>query len=143
VAVTDVPGGKVASIAMTSQTWLTPGEVNRTEWKHWVTVVRPANVESDIGLLFITGGANRDGEAPKPAKELLQIAAATKSVVIELKMVPNQPLILDGDGKERVEDDLIAYTWDKYLRTGDERWPARLPMTKAAVRAMDTVTAWT
>jgi PhoPQ-activated pathogenicity-related protein len=143
VAVTDVPGGKVASIAMTSQTWLTPAEVNRTEWKHWVTVVRPSNVESDIGLLFITGGANRDGEAPKPAKELLQIAAATKSVVIELKMVPNQPLILDGDGKERVEDDLIAYTWDKYLRTGDERWPARLPMTKAAVRAMDTVTAWT
>jgi PhoPQ-activated pathogenicity-related protein len=37
---------------------------------------------------------------------------------------------------------MIAYTWDKYLRTGDERWPARLPMTKAAVRAMDAVTAF-
>ena len=57
-------------------------------------------------------------------------------------MVPNQPLVFGGDGKERTEDDLIAYTWDKFLRTGDERWPARLPMTKAVVRAMDTVTAF-
>ena len=143
VAVTDVPGGKVASIAMTSQTWLKPEEVNRTAWKHWVTIVRPEGVQSDVGLLFITGGSNRDEQPPRPSKEILQIAAGTKSVVIELKMVPNQTLIFDNDGKERVEDDLIAYTWDKYLRTGDERWPARLPMTKAAVRAMDTATAWT
>jgi PhoPQ-activated pathogenicity-related protein len=55
-------------------------------------------------------------------------------------MVPNQPLVLGGDGQPRQEDDLIAYSWDKYLRTGDDRWPARLPMTKAAVRAMDAVT---
>jgi len=57
-------------------------------------------------------------------------------------MVPNQPLVFAGEMKGRVEDSLIAYTWDKYLRTGDEKWPARLPMTKAAVRAMDTVTAF-
>ena len=35
------------------------------------------------------------------------------------------------------EDAIIAYTWDKYMRTGDERWPLRLPMTKSAVRGMD------
>jgi PhoPQ-activated pathogenicity-related protein len=143
LGVTDVPGGKVASIAMTSQTWLTTNEVNRTQWKHWVTIARPNDVASDVALLFITGGSNRDDQPPKPPKELLLIAAATRSVVVELKMVPNQTLIFDNDGKERVEDDLIAYTWDKFLRTGDERWPARLPMTKSAVRAMDTVTAWT
>jgi len=57
-------------------------------------------------------------------------------------MVPNQPLVFAGETEERKEDSLIAYTWDKFLRTGDPKWPARLPMTKAAVRAMDTVTAF-
>jgi len=57
-------------------------------------------------------------------------------------MVPNQPLVFAGETERRVEDSFIAYTWDKFLRTGDPKWPARLPMTKAAVRAMDTVTAF-
>jgi PhoPQ-activated pathogenicity-related protein len=39
----------------------------------------------------------------------------------------------------RKEDDFIAYTWDQFIKTGDETWPARLPMVKSAVRAMDCV----
>ena len=60
----------------------------------------------------------------------------------ELRLVPNQPVVFKDDPakKPRTEDDFIAYTWDKFLRTGDEKWPARLPMTKSAVRAMDAVT---
>ena len=73
---------------------------------------------------------------------LTQIALDTRTIVSQLKMVPNQPLIFAGETTTRTEDELIAYTWDKFLRTGDARWPARLPMTKAAVRAMDTVTAF-
>ena len=57
-------------------------------------------------------------------------------------MVPNQPLVFAGETEGRSEDSFIAYTWDKFLHTGDSKWPARLPMTKAAVRAMDTVTAF-
>ena len=62
----------------------------------------------------------------------------------ELRLVPNQPVIFKDDPtrKPRSEDDFIAYTWDKFLRTGDEKWPARLPMTKSAVRAMDAITAF-
>ena len=58
-------------------------------------------------------------------------------------MVPNQPLIFHGDGVRRVEDDLIGYTWDQYIQTGEARWLARNPMVKSAVRAMDTITAAT
>jgi PhoPQ-activated pathogenicity-related protein len=54
-------------------------------------------------------------------------------------MAPNQPLVLHHDGVPRKEDDFIAYTWDQFLKTGDETWPARLPMVKSAVRAMDCV----
>jgi PhoPQ-activated pathogenicity-related protein len=130
------------AIEMISQHWLTTTEVNRVEWRHWVNIIKPDALEHSTALLFITGGSNRGGQPPKPPTDLINIAKATRSVVVELRMVPNQPLVFGDDGKPRGEDDLIAYTWDKFLRTGDERWPARLPMTKAAVRAMDTVTAF-
>ena len=139
-----VPGkGQTTYILeMTSQAWLTTNEVDRPIWKHWMIVVRPDQVATDKSLLLISGGNNRS-DPPKGADQaLLRIALATRSVVTELKMVPNQPLVFAGDGEERTEDSLIAYTWDKFLRTGDAKWPARLPMTKAAVRAMDTVTAF-
>lgn len=142
-ATTNLGRCQVAIIDLTSQTWLTTNEVNRTLWKHWLTVARPKDLAHKTALLVIAGGANREGEIPKPSAELTRIAEATRSVVVELKMIPNQPLIFHRDGKERVEDDLIAYTWDQYLRTGDSRWPARLPMTKSVVRAMDAVSAFT
>lgn len=124
---------------MTSQTWRKPNEVNRTLWKHWMTIVVPDEVKSTKSLLFIAGGSN-NSSAPKSADEqYVRVALSTKSVVTELKMVPNEPLTFADDKKPRTEDEIIAYTWDKYLKTGDENWPLRLPMTKAAVRAMDTV----
>ena len=132
-------------IDMTSQRWLTEREVERPLWTHWVTVVRPKTVTSDIGLLFITGGRTDRQPPSAPAPWLVQAARDTGTVVAELRMVPNQPVVFTGDPthKARVEDDFIAYTWDHFIRTGDDRWPARLPMTKSAVRAMDTVTAFT
>jgi PhoPQ-activated pathogenicity-related protein len=130
------------NIDMTSQNWLTTNEVNRTLWRHWLLVVKPNDLKHSTALLFITGGSNKGDKPPTPGRDLIEIAKKTHSVVAELRMVPNQPLIFGNDGKERVEDDLIAYTWDKFVRTGDEKWPARLPMTKSAVRGMDTVTAF-
>jgi PhoPQ-activated pathogenicity-related protein len=130
------------ALDMASQLWLTPEDVNRTEWHHWLNIVKPDNLAHSTALLFIGGGSNRPGPPPKPSRELIDIAKACRSVAVEIRMVPNQALVFDGDGTERTEDDLIAYTWNKFLRTGDERWPARLPMTKAAIRAMDATTAF-
>ncbi|MGH9840519.1 MAG: PhoPQ-activated protein PqaA family protein, partial [Blastocatellia bacterium] len=124
---------------MTSQTWRSANEVNRTVWKHWVTIIKPDEVKHGKSLLYIAGG-NNNSAAPKSADEqIAQIAVTTKSIVTELRMVPNQPLVFSDDKKSRTEDGIIAYTWDKFLRGGDDNWPLRLPMTKAAVRAMDTV----
>lgn len=129
-------------LEMTSQTWLTEAEVDRPVWKHWMLVTIPDEVKHTTGLLYISGGGN-GGDPPTKIDPLTaQLAKASKAVVAELKMVPNQGLQFAGENFKRTEDSLIAYTWDKFLRTGDKKWPARLPMTKSAVRAMDTITAF-
>ena len=126
-------------VDLKSQTWRTGKDVDRPVWQHWLIVVKPEKVTSNTALLFIVGGAN-GGDPPQSADgRTLAIAKATGSVVAELKIVPNQGLVFHNDGHSRKEDDLIAYTWDQFLKTGDETWPARLPMVKSAVRAMDCV----
>ena len=142
--VSTVPGNGQTTfvLELTSQAWLTTNEVNQPIWKHWLVIVKPDKITGSKALLFISGGS-RDRPAPKAADaSYVRIALATKSVVAELRDVPNQPLIFADETRARSEDALIAYSWDKFLRTGDEKWPARLPMTKSAVRAMDTVTAF-
>lgn len=136
-----VPGSGLTQyvVDLKSQTWRTEKDIDRPVWQHWLTIVRPAKPASKLAYLIIGGGAN-GGEPPQSADPLtLRVAEATNSVVAELKMVPNQPLVLHQDGVPRKEDDFIAYTWDQFLKTGDETWPARLPMVKSAVRAMDCV----
>ena len=125
---------------LTSQTWNSPIPADRTVWKHWLTVVRPDQVGHPTGFLYITGGSNKD-KAPAKVDALIEdVALTTHTVVAELRMVPNQPLNFpDATKPDLVEDQFIAYTWDKFLRTGNEMWPARLPMTKSSVRAMDAV----
>ena len=137
-------GATATLLEMTSQRWLTDQEVERPLWTHWITVVRPAKVTSDVALLFITGGSLERQPPAAPSAWLLNAAKDTGTVTAELRLVPNQPVVFKDDPtrKPRSEDDFIAYTWDKYLRTGDDKWPARLPMTKSAVRAMDAVTAF-
>jgi len=128
-------------VDLTSQTWLRADEVDRPQWQHWLTVFKPKGAKSNKAMMFVGGGSNGRAAPTTIDAQVATIATVTGSVVAELKNVPNQPLIFHGDGVPRVEDDLIGYTWDQYLKTGDERWPARLPMVKSVVRAMDTVQA--
>ncbi len=128
-------------VEMTSQKWLTEAEVNLPLWEHFMTITAPDEVLSDIGFLTISGGSKRNS-APEAAQESDVVRALeTGTVVSTLYMVPNQPLVfVDDADNPRTEDGIIAYTWDKYLHSGDDSWPLRYPMTKSAVRAMDTIT---
>jgi len=139
VSRTDTPLGTQFILELTSQTWLRADEVDRPVWKHWLLIAVPKNVKSNKAFLFISGGKN-GGDPPKSIDgRVVRIALETNTVAAEIKMVPNQPLVFHNDGVQRSEDDLIAYTWDYFLKTGDERWPARLPMVKSVVRAMDAI----
>jgi PhoPQ-activated pathogenicity-related protein len=126
---------------MASQQWRSPSEVDQTIWQHWVSVIRPTTVTKNTALLYITGTDNDDPMPTSVDSGLRDLAIATGSVVVELRMVPNQPLVFSDEGFEREEDAIIAYSWNKYLEshatTVDNKWPVQLAMVKSAVRAMD------
>ncbi len=140
-SVTRLPlGGLTVLLAeLTSQRWLELSEVDRNEWRHWLTVAYPGTVRYRTAILLISGGSN-SAAPPVPDPLAALLAAETGAVVADLRTVPNQPLRFAGEEKPLSEDALIAFSWKRFLETGDERWPARLPMTKAVVRAMDAVT---
>jgi PhoPQ-activated pathogenicity-related protein len=132
-------GYRAHVLEMTSQSWRTPQEVDRTVWKHWVTIVVPRSVRHRTALLYVSGGRTTSPAPTEADPEVTRIAVATGAVGVLVQQVPNEPLTFVGDGVPRREDALIAYAWSRYLRSGDATWLPRLPMTKAVVRAMDTV----
>lgn len=133
-------------IRMVSQTWLAEDVVDESEWWHWLTVVVPDSVNHSTGLLWI-GGGDREDPAPESVNPLvLNAALATNSITADLHNVPFQPISFTGDNRleKRVEDEIISYAWRKFMEEGandeDAEWLPRLPMTAAAMRAMDSVT---
>ncbi len=122
--------------------WRTRDDVEPEFWQHWLTIVVPSNPSrplSTTAILIINGGGRNDAE-PGEAPAELGLAAVTGGIVVaEVTAIPNQPLRFTDEATARSEDAIIAYTWDKFFRTGEESWPAQMPMTKAAVRAMDAV----
>ncbi len=127
-------------VELTSQVWAPPRSATPAVWKHWLLVYRPDEVEHDTGLLFISGGSNGGAAPSKGEDSMAGLAVQTKSVVAELEMVPNQPLVFEQDDfGGRKEDEIIAYNWARYLESKNPIWLTRLPMTKAAVKAMDAL----
>jgi len=135
------PEASIHILLLTSQRWRTSDEVDRPLWQHQLSVVVPNNVFSTTGMMFVNGGDNDDIATPS---SLLPTAAAlavgSGSVVSLLSQIPNQPLVFSDEPEaEKSEDDLIAYSFDKAMGSGDYSWPAYLPMVKSVVRAMDAV----
>lgn len=114
-------------LSLTSQTW------QGGKWDHQLTIVKPdQNASPDTALLLIDVGGT-----PDIAQFLKILANGSGATVIGLSKVPNQPLY------DRSEDALIAYTFQKFMETGDKSWPLLLPMTKSATAAMDAVQEYT
>src|SRR3989442_350592 len=78
-------------VDLTSQTWRKPSEVDRTVWKHWLTIVKPDHVAGATGY-FITGGSVNDKEPGGANQTYVDIALTTHTVTAELQDVPNEPL---------------------------------------------------
>jgi PhoPQ-activated pathogenicity-related protein len=133
-------GVKTHVLELTSQTWRTEKDVDKPVWKHWLTIVQPPKIEHKTALLFIGGGSSKNPVPAKAPDRAIQIARDTNTVVADLGQVPNQPLrFTDTPNRERVEDDIIAYTRVKHFSTKDDTWLVRLAMVKSGVRALDAI----
>jgi PhoPQ-activated pathogenicity-related protein len=127
-----------AELTLTSQTW------KDIPWRHQLFLIKPSNCSADEkhALLFVAGGSwkpelsqpTSSGKLPAEASVFAAIAQTVKTPVAVLLHVPHQPIF---NGKR--EDEIIAYTFEEFYKTGDPEWPLLLPMVKSAVRAMDTV----
>ena len=129
------------TLDLTSLGWRDSSEVTPVIWTHWVTVYKPTLnflITTDTALLLINGGDTSD---PQPAydQDFRDLSLGTGSVIAVLSAVPNQPLQFSDEATPRSEDEIIAYSWDKFLHTGDANWPVQLPMVKSVVRCMDAV----
>ena len=133
---------------ITSQQWLTPEKTSQHLWWHIMVVIVPANIEIfDTAGLWITDGSNTADFQPDLTDYNMLVAAdmatATKAPVAALFQVPNSPILFADDvlQSNRKEDAAIAFTWWHFLNdpTSDAEYLLNLPMTKAGVKAMDTV----
>ncbi len=126
------PVGTYTELKLTSQVW------QGITWTHSLYVYEPSRVaDTDAMLLFITGKDNGEKPGLDDHKRYFAVAQSCGARIAVLFQVPNQPLLGDKE-----EDELIAETFVRYLKTGDEEWPLLFPMVKSAVRAMDAVQAW-
>jgi len=138
---------------MTSQRWLTDADTSMSLWWHYLVVIVPSNYDASTprnGTLWITDGTNNHPEdIPDRFNYNMvvasELAMGTGLITGCLFQIPNEKMVFSSDPeqKSRGEDAIIAFTWAHFLDHPDEpEWLVRLPMVKASVRAMDTVTAY-
>jgi len=128
-------------IKMISGEWLDSKKVDQVEWWHYVDIIIPKQTTSSTGIMFIDGGVKSDDYFRLDAQSI-ENAIKTESVIVNVSNIPFQPLnFLSSEQDSFVEDDLIAFAWNKFLKQGakqkDVEWLPRFPMTRAIVRAMD------
>ncbi len=134
-----VPGAEIVELHLHSQTW------QHILWKHQLYLIKPDGVDADMheALFIVAGGRWRESydtskapELPAESAVFIELAKRLGTVVAVLGQVPFQPMF----GLH--EDDLIAYSFVQYQKTGDADWPLLLPMVKATVKGMDAVQAF-
>ncbi|XP_061192028.1 autocrine proliferation repressor protein A-like [Saccostrea echinata] len=131
---------------MTSQKWKTEAVTDQPVWWHYLTVTIPDKINyTQAAFMLIDGGSNTEGP-PKITNNFVALttvmAVSACAIGADLRMIPNQPIVFkdDPEKKRRKEDAVIAWTWKKFIEnTSDPEILLRMPMTKAAVRAMDTI----
>jgi len=132
-----IAGTQYVELILTSQSW------RDITWKHRLFIIKPEKMVTNKNALFVIAGGKWKEQysdpayEDSPAKEVVlfaTLAQQLESPVAILSQVPQQPIF---DGMK--EGEIISYTFEQYLDTGDPEWPLLLPMAKSAIKGMDAV----
>jgi len=139
------------TLNMTSLKWLndedfSPNSEVKSIWYHMLVVIVPSEIHwKNNATLWITGHgmgykptSNKDEDIALAASLAMGVGCITGV----LFQIPNEDITFTSDPIQmsRGEDEIIAFTWDHYMKdTSDPEWIVRFPMVKASMRAMDAV----
>ncbi|KAI0241557.1 Autocrine proliferation repressor protein A [Lamellibrachia satsuma] len=138
---------------MTSQKWMDETFSDRPVWWHDMVISVPRRIiDPSVAFLYIGKGPNEPYSIPdvtndRTSAEFQRMSVLMGTVVCYIKQIPNQPIVFKADPtqKSREENSIIAYLMRIFIEN-ESASPEMLlyyPMTKAVVRAMDTVTHFT
>ncbi|HUZ45861.1 MAG TPA: PhoPQ-activated protein PqaA family protein [Terriglobia bacterium] len=128
VATQRVKRGRIYKLYFVSQVW------EGIRWEHQLQIYEPNDVRyTNVMLLWVTGGSAGKNSINRG----FRMAEHAGMRVAILYQIPDQPLF----GGKR-EDELIAYTFVRYLHTHNANWPLLFPMTKSVIKAMDVIQAF-
>jgi PhoPQ-activated pathogenicity-related protein len=119
-------GDRIYDLHFVSQVW------HGSKWQHQLQVYHPQGITPNATMfLWVTGGSAK----PDYMSMGMELARKIRAPVAFVYHIPNQPL-LEGN---LYEDDLIAESFVRYLKTKDESWPLLFPMVKSVAKAMDVL----
>ncbi|MFK7827121.1 MAG: PhoPQ-activated protein PqaA family protein [Oligoflexales bacterium] len=123
---------KLYNISFNSLKWMDGTELNKPIWHHNILIIIPKKVDSDTCFYRISNG-KRNEKVPQNIHPVVEhVSLKNNAIGIEIRNVPNQPIKFKDSKQPLKEDAIIAYGWDKYLKSRDMKYIPRLPMLKAA-----------
>lgn len=100
-------------------------------WRHRAILVGESRLHAPACILYLTGGA------PHPTDLAWAGVVSSRSglPVVACFDVPNQPIF------DLSEDWLIAYTFERFMATGDRDWPLLNQMVKGSLAVTEAASA--
>ena len=150
ISATKGPGYTLYLYNMTSLKWKSETFSDHSIWWHTLEITIPDKlIHKDTALMLIGGGHNSEKQFTNDngfeTNTTTSIALSTGSICGNLGMIPNQPIVFKADPEQisRTEDQVVAWTWEQFVRKNgtDPEILVEFPMTKASVRALDTIAA--
>lgn len=133
-----LPGVMLQSYNLNSQSWSPQGIVSPEHWQNGVDIYIPDLAREKNALVVINNGSNNNGSGSSVVptnftkEELSRIAVATRTVVISVSNVPNQPLSYHGVATHLVEDDSVALSWKLFIGDSQKYQHSSLHIPMAA-----------